>query len=73
MRIQTVKAARYTYIQRQPTLCGPEAGMQPSASKNTTSYICEILRIIVEKILANEQTAPAVDYYKDISTLVVIL
>ena len=53
-------------------MCGPEARMQPSASKNTTSYICEIFRIIVEKVLADKQTAPTVDYYKDISTLVIL-
>lgn len=55
------KAPDQTYIEGQSTLCSSKAGVQPSASKNTTSYVSEILWIIVEEILANKQTTSAID------------
>jgi len=59
-----------TYVQRQSALCGSEAGMQPTASKYTTSNIIEILWVVVKEILAHKKTAPAV--YKDINTVVIL-
>lgn len=56
------KATDQTYVKRQATLCSSETGMEPSASKNTSSYICKILWIIVEEILAHKQATSAIEF-----------
>ena len=48
-----------TYVQREATLGSPETRMEPSAAKDTTSNVCKVLRIIMEKRLANKQATPA--------------
>lgn len=47
-----------TYIQRQATLGGSEAGMESSATKNAAPNINKILCIIVEKRLTDQKATP---------------
>jgi len=58
-----------TYVQRQSTLCGSEAGMQPFATKYTTSNIIQITWVVVKEILAHKQAAPAIDITKILTVI----